>query len=159
MTLVQAARHMEESGMKIKIGNFDSFEDFMSYFNAHYKPLLENLAGEWKMATDVRRFFTDDMLSAFSEEDRTRQESAEADDGINPTLREALDYVRENMDTDDMVIIRAQIDKNYSCHMNPAAGIDNTRVTDLLEEYGDEHDLPEGWWTELGEMDDILLML
>lgn len=65
MTLVQAARQIEESGTKIKVGNFDSFEDFLSYFNAHYKPLLEKLAGEWAMATDVRRFFTDDMLSAF----------------------------------------------------------------------------------------------
>lgn len=69
MTLAQAARHMEESGTQIKVGNFESFADFMSYFEAHYKPLLERLAEEWAMATDVRRFFTDDMLSAFSESD------------------------------------------------------------------------------------------
>ena len=68
MTLVQAARQIEKGGAKIKIGNFDSFEDFLSYFSAHYKPLLEKLAGEWEMATDVRRFFTDDMLKAFNEE-------------------------------------------------------------------------------------------
>lgn len=69
MTLAQAARQMEESGTQIKVGNFESFADFMSYFEAHYKPLLERLAEEWAMATDVRRFFTDDMLSAFSEID------------------------------------------------------------------------------------------
>lgn len=69
MTLAQAARHMEEGGTQIKVGNFESFADFMSYFEAHYKPLLERLAEEWAMATDVRRFFTDDMLSAFSESD------------------------------------------------------------------------------------------
>lgn len=69
MTLAQAARQMEESGTQIKIGNFDTFADFMFYFEAHYKPLLERLAEEWAMATDVRRFFTDDMLSAFSETD------------------------------------------------------------------------------------------
>lgn len=67
MTLAQAARHMEESGTQIKVGNFDTLADFMSYFNAHYKPLLERLAEEWAMAVDVRRFFTDDILSAFSE--------------------------------------------------------------------------------------------
>lgn len=67
MTLAQAARHMEESGTQIKVGNFDTFTDFMLYFNAHYKPLLERLAEEWAMAVDVRRFFTDDILSAFSE--------------------------------------------------------------------------------------------
>lgn len=69
MTLAQAARQMEESGTQIKIGNFDTFADFMFYFERHYKPLLERLAEEWAMATDVRRFFTDDMLSAFSGED------------------------------------------------------------------------------------------
>jgi len=68
MTLAQAARQMEESGTQIKVGNFDTFADFMSYFERHYKPLLERLAEEWAMATDVRRFFTDDILSAFSEE-------------------------------------------------------------------------------------------
>ena len=67
MTLAQAARQIEESGVQIKIGNFESFDQFMSYFDAHYKPLLERLAEEWAMATDVRRFFTDDILSAFSE--------------------------------------------------------------------------------------------
>ena len=67
MTLAQAARQIEESGVQIKIGNFESFDQFMSYFDAHYKPLLERLAEEWAMATDVRRFFTDDILSAFRE--------------------------------------------------------------------------------------------
>lgn len=67
MTLAQAARQIGESGVQIKIGNFESFDQFMSYFNQHYKPLLERLAEEWAMATDVRRFFTDDILSAFSE--------------------------------------------------------------------------------------------
>lgn len=67
MTLAQAARQIEESGVQIQIGNFESFDQFMSYFDAHYKPLLERLAEEWAMATDVRRFFTDDILSAFSE--------------------------------------------------------------------------------------------
>lgn len=69
MTLAQAARQMEESGTQIKVGHFDTFADFMSYFERHYKPLLERLAEEWAMETDVRRFFTDDMLSAFSETD------------------------------------------------------------------------------------------
>lgn len=68
MTLAQAARHMEESGIKIKIGNFETFADFISYYNHHYKPLLERLAEEWTMDAGARRFFTDDMLSAFSEE-------------------------------------------------------------------------------------------
>lgn len=67
MTLAQAARQMEESGTQIKIGAFESFDDFMLYFNQHYKPLLEQLKEEWAKATPARRFFIDDMLAAFDD--------------------------------------------------------------------------------------------
>lgn len=70
MTLAQAARQMEESGTQIKIGNFDTFADFMSYFEAHYKPLLEHISEGFTPAQErfrLLRFFADDMLSAFSE--------------------------------------------------------------------------------------------
>lgn len=36
MTLVQAARQIEQGGTKIKIGNFDSIEDFLSYLHLLY---------------------------------------------------------------------------------------------------------------------------
>ena len=66
MTLKEAARIMErDHGCTIKIGNFENFDAFLSYFGAHYKPLLKQLAEEWAMATDARRFFTDDILDAF----------------------------------------------------------------------------------------------
>lgn len=70
MTLAQAARQMEESGTQIKVGNFDTFADFMSYFEAHYKPLLEHISEGFTPAQErarLLRFFTDDMLSAFSD--------------------------------------------------------------------------------------------
>lgn len=69
MTLAQAARQMEESGTQIKIGTFESFDQFMSYFERHYKPLLENLRNDWQNASGAQRFIAGDMLSAFSEED------------------------------------------------------------------------------------------
>ena len=66
ISLKEAAQIMErDHGYTIKIGNFNDFDEFLSYFAIHYKPLLERLAVEWAMETDVRRFFTDDMLSAF----------------------------------------------------------------------------------------------
>lgn len=34
-----------------------------------------------------------------------------------------------------------------------------TLVSDLLEEYGEANDLPEGWWMEFGEPEDILARL
>lgn len=72
MTLAQAARQMEESGAQIKIGNFDTFADFMSYFGLHYKPMLEHISEGYTPAQErarLLRFFADDMLSAFSEEE------------------------------------------------------------------------------------------
>ena len=70
ISLKEAAQIMErDHGYTIKIGNFGSFDEFLSYFNIHYKPLLKQLEEEWAMATDVRRFFTDDMLSAFDPTD------------------------------------------------------------------------------------------
>lgn len=68
MTLAQAARQMEESGKQIKVGDFESFDSFMFYFNTHYKPLLENLRNEWHNASGAQRFLAGDILSAFSEE-------------------------------------------------------------------------------------------
>ena len=32
-------------------------------------------------------------------------------------------------------------------------------IYDLLEEYGEDNDLPEGWWLEYGDIDDILEQL
>ena len=72
MTLARAARQMEESGTQVKIGNFDTFADFMYYFGLHYKPLLEHISEGFIPAQEkarLLRFFADDMLSAFSESD------------------------------------------------------------------------------------------
>lgn len=29
-------------------------------------------------------------------------------------------------------------------------------ISDLLEEYGEDNDLPEGWWCVYGDIDDII---
>lgn len=157
ITIREAIRQVEENGTKVKVGNFESFDAFISYFDRYYKPLLKRLAEEWAMETDVRRFFTDDILSAFSEE--VEEKSKEVEEEIDPTLLEALNYVRENLGEDDLTIIHAQISKNYKQHQSPATGIDDARVIDLFEEYGVDNDLSEGWWMEWGEIDDLLLML
>lgn len=81
------------------------------------------------------------------------------DDDTPKEMKEALDYVRENMDEDDMAILQAEIDKNYNRHMNPAYGIDEGKITDLLDEYGADNDLPDGWWENYGDIDDWLLKL
>lgn len=75
-------------------------------------------------------------------------------------LDEALDYVREQMGEDDMAILKAEMNKCYKMHLIPDSDtMDCTKVIDLLEEYGDDNELPEGWWMEYGDIDDILLKL
>ena len=52
-------------------------------------------------------------------------------------FEKALDYVRENI-------------------THPCEEYD---IIDLLEEYGQDNDLPEGWWCEYGDIDDIVEQL
>ena len=75
------------------------------------------------------------------------------------TFKDAVLYVRSQMDEDDLAILRAQVSKNYKQHNAPATGIDDTKVIDLLEEYGQDHDLPEGWYLDEYDADDVMLML
>lgn len=59
-------------------------------------------------------------------------------------FEKALQYVRDNWDTDNDFF----------------PSIENiTEVSDLMEEYGADNDLPEGWWMEYGEPEDILARL
>lgn len=75
-------------------------------------------------------------------------------------LDKAIDYVREQMDVDDMAILQAEINKCYKNHLVPNDNVmDCSKVIDLLEEYGQDNDMPEGWWMEEGDIDDILLLL
>lgn len=94
--------------------------------------------------------------------DRLERDGAfeEKEDDSNPAMKEALDYVREQLAADELAEIRAQVDRSYRYHMNPSDCVTrDTMVMDLLEEYGQENGLPEGWWMEQGDIDDILLKL
>ena len=69
--LAALATAAEENGETVKIGGFDTFADFMSYYRAHYRPILEQLQQDKIRIKDIQllRFFADDMLSAFAEDD------------------------------------------------------------------------------------------
>lgn len=59
-------------------------------------------------------------------------------------IDKAVGYVRENMDEDDMAILKAEIDRCYKLHLIPAENVmDCCGVTDLLDEYAEENGLPE----------------
>jgi spore coat protein CotH len=46
ITLKQAIEQAVERGQKISFGTFQTFEDFASYYEAHYLPLLQSLYDE-----------------------------------------------------------------------------------------------------------------
>ena len=54
-------------------------------------------------------------------------------------LKRALDYVREQMDEDDLAILHAEINKCYNQHLVPTFTlVDADQVIELLGEYGEE---------------------
>lgn len=94
----------------------------------------------------------------------SESEDDDAEDGKTEnnetTLDKAIRYVRDNMDEDDMAILHAEMNKCYKMHLIPDNDtMDCSKVIDLLEEYGQENDLPEGWWESECEIDEILVKL
>ena len=82
-------------------------------------------------------------------------------DGIflSEEMKEGLDYVRENIDEEELLIYRATVIKNLNHRMPVSEGLDDAKIIDLLEEYGEENGLSEGWWEEYGEIDEWLSRL
>mgnify|MGYP007069885704 CR=1 FL=1 len=78
---------------------------------------------------------------------------------MTKTLKKAIAYVRQQLDEDDIAIIHANINKAYRAHLMPENLCDYGKVMDLLEEYGEDNDLPEGWWEEECDINDILFEL
>ena len=60
----------------IKAGQFGTFADFLSYYNAHYRPILQAIAdGEDLTAQPAAllRFMAQDLLDVFAEDTDTDQ--------------------------------------------------------------------------------------
>lgn len=84
----------------------------------------------------------------------------ETEDDMSATMREAIEYVQENMSTTDLDALKTRRAQCYEAHLVPSESVmDCSSVIDLLEEYGEENDLPEGWWESEAEIDEILLRL
>lgn len=70
-------------------------------------------------------------------------------------LEKALKYIRNNVDMDyiNFCICEAM---EMRCAFSLAYPLLAVDISDLLEEYGEDNDLPEGWWCEYGDIDDII---
>jgi hypothetical protein len=74
--------------------------------------------------------------------------------------RKGIAYALEHLDEDDKAIIRAECDKAYNQHLVPDENIvDDHKITDLLEEWGEDNDMPEGWYLDEYDASEILSMV
>ena len=79
------------------------------------------------------------------------------DDPEVGSIEAAVKYIRENMDEDDLAIVRANVNLCYKDHLVPNDNVmDCSQVIELLEEYGEENGLDEEWYLSELEIDDIL---
>lgn len=76
---------------------------------------------------------------------------------MNKTLADALQYVRGELF--DIDITRDLISKALYERKPASTYINDGHIIDLLEEYGEDEGLSEGWWMEYGDIEDILMEL
>lgn len=132
---------------------------YASYAEGYqYSPLYEKI--------EAAQQAVQQLIDAISGDPADPADTAPADDpaqGVyaeySPDMRKAVAYINDQLEPEDKAIISAQVSKNFKQHMNPAYGIDDDKIIDLLEEYGDDHDLGEGWWEEEYDLDDIVLLI
>lgn len=78
-TLPQIAEEVENGNIyyrptRIKVGSFDSFGDFASYFDCHYRPLLERIQNGDDISEKDRHtlnFLASDLLEAMGVDGET----------------------------------------------------------------------------------------
>lgn len=75
-------------------------------------------------------------------------------------FEKAIEYVRENKtwsEAEDQVALE-NIDK-WRCPIDHAYPSISDEIAELMDEYGIDNDLPEDWWRDLGDEDDIFFKL
>ena len=78
---------------------------------------------------------------------------------MNKDLKKAIAYVKENLEEYELAELNAQMEEAYAMHLMPDVTCNYDKVIDLLEEYGEDNELGEGWWEEYGDINDILFEL
>ena len=73
-------------------------------------------------------------------------------------LRDALVYVREQLGPDKVAVVKAQVNVCYE-ERGPIETDYGDEVYDLLEEWGEDNDMPEGWYLDEYDASEILAMV
>lgn len=71
---------------------------------------------------------------------------------------DAIIYVRTNVDMNDVERALSIID-HQRCPLYQADPNLDCQIYDLMEEYGQDNDLPECWWMSEIDEDDILFLI
>lgn len=110
-----------------------------AYYLQHYDSIWEREVTEVNECEDE----DDDPLAKYSD-----------------TYREGIRYMLSQLDEDDKAVIRAECNQALNQHQIPDSNIvDDSKITDLLEEYGADEELPEGWYLEEYDASEILMMI
>lgn len=74
--------------------------------------------------------------------------------------RKGILYVMDELDVNERDIIRAECNMAYEMHLIPDSNVvDDFSITDLLDQYGQENDLPEGWYLDEYDASEVLSMV
>ena len=75
-------------------------------------------------------------------------------------FEKAIQYVRENRTWSDAEEAAAlERINSFRSSIGSASSKIAMSISDLMEEYGADNDLPEGWWLDEGDEDDIFMQL
>ena len=72
----------------------------------------------------------------------------------------AIEYVRENKSWSEACEQYAlEIIGEKRCPIQQASDEIDCAIVDLMNEYGEENNLPENWWWEFGNTDDVFFKI
>ena len=76
-------------------------------------------------------------------------------------FEKAIKFIKDNRSWSDAEeSVALQSINHLRCDINFAAPAIADGINDLLEEYGEDNDLPEGWWLEyVDNVDDVFFRL
>ena len=75
-------------------------------------------------------------------------------------FEKAIQYVRENRTWSDAEEAAAlERINSFRSSISSASSKIAMSISDLMDEYGADNDLPDGWWLDEGDEDDIFMQL
>lgn len=129
--------------------------DYCDWYIDESKPLFPSGI----ITAEIDGFHRQYNLTTIVEPITEEETPAEEDDDLAPELRKGIEYVRENIEEEDIAILRAKTSKAYKAHLTPDCYCDTDKVIELLGEYGEENDLEESWWEDYADINDIIFEL